>query len=421
MSFTHKNTPPFCIWLIISIGFLCISFNSNAQSQINIGTSYMVINGGTVSAPLYLTIDNGNANALTHSSTGHIITASQYDKIKWNIGTNTGNYIFATGVGATYIPFEYNISSAGTGSGSLTLATWYTLNNAIVPDGGYYICPNENNAINRFWTINLDGYDSSPTATTRFYYNPTELDGIPEALLQAQNGDLEFSCPWGQTKGTVNTSLGYIEVLGITGSSPWKLSDLTDPLPIELLFFKAEWKNSQKNEVLLEWATASETNNDYFEIQRSIDAVHFNTILTVEGSGNSNQIINYSTEDVNPFTEHTSYYRLKQVDFDGNFKYSPIEDIYPYAETNIFSASVYPNPASENISLMINSQDETDAVIFINDNLGRTLYKNSEKINKGNSIMKIDINQFTTGSYILHIVTAKSNVFQIKLIINNNL
>ncbi len=89
------------------------------------------------------------------------------------------------------------------------------------------------------------------------------------------------------------------------------------PLPIELLYFKATPASGQ---VVLEWATATEINNEYFTIERSIDGVNWDVISFETGAGNSNYTLNYSFTDEFP-AEGVSYYRLKQTDFDGKFEY----------------------------------------------------------------------------------------------------
>ncbi|MDG1475608.1 MAG: BNR-repeat neuraminidase N-terminal domain-containing protein, partial [Vicingaceae bacterium] len=88
-------------------------------------------------------------------------------------------------------------------------------------------------------------------------------------------------------------------------------------LPIELLSYSVACTG---NTVQLDWITASELNNDYFTIERSVDAINFEAIATVDGSGNSSSIHNYSWSDDNPING-TVYYRLKQTDFNGAFEY----------------------------------------------------------------------------------------------------
>lgn len=95
-------------------------------------------------------------------------------------------------------------------------------------------------------------------------------------------------------------------------------------LPIELLYFSGAQKSCKQN--ILSWATATETNNDHFEIERSLDAINFETIKKILGATNSLETKQYTYIDFNPELG-INYYRLKQVDINGEFTYAPIIDI----------------------------------------------------------------------------------------------
>lgn len=105
----------------------------------------------------------------------------------------------------------------------------------------------------------------------------------------------------------------------------------TTPLPIELINFNV---NSENDIVHINWKTLTETNNDYFEVQRSLDGKTWKTISKVKGAGNSNDIIDYEEIDRSPYPG-ISYYKLKQVDYDGKSEeFGPISvevdfDFYP--------------------------------------------------------------------------------------------
>ena len=111
-------------------------------------------------------------------------------------------------------------------------------------------------------------------------------------------------------------------------------------LPIELVHFSA--KPSNQGVVELSWQTASETNNDYFTIERSLNAVRYEEVTRIDGANNSNHPINYSAVDARPYGG-VSYYRLKQTDFDGTFSYSPIVSVnVPLGDAP--TMRMYPNP-----------------------------------------------------------------------------
>jgi hypothetical protein len=112
------------------------------------------------------------------------------------------------------------------------------------------------------------------------------------------------------------------------------------PLPVELLDFDATPK---KGHVLIEWATATETGNKAFEVQRSADGSVYTSIARVEGEGTSVQAHHYSLKDEDPL-KGLSYYRLKQIDRDGELNYSKPVAVR-YRGKDRLRATLYPNPS----------------------------------------------------------------------------
>lgn len=115
----------------------------------------------------------------------------------------------------------------------------------------------------------------------------------------------------------------------------------TGILPVELVDFKGIGL-SDKN--VLSWSTESERNNDYFLVQRSLDAVNFETVGKLEGAGNSNGLLNYSLDDEKTRLGIT-YYRLQQYDFDGTVENSEIIAINRESDKSEITF-VYPNPTN---------------------------------------------------------------------------
>lgn len=127
--------------------------------------------------------------------------------------------------------------------------------------------------------------------------------------------------------------------------------DCSIVLPVEFLDFNASVKTSA---IELTWKTASETNNDYFTIERSIDGIHFFPLAFADGNGNSNEIVRYFYTDENPY-QGLAYYRIKQTDFDGKSDYSQVLPI-DFMDQKLPWLNVYPSPATDFIHV---STDET--------------------------------------------------------------
>jgi hypothetical protein len=164
-------------------------------------------------------------------------------------------------------------------------------------------------------------------------------------------------------------------------------------LPIELLSF---YGNNQGKINMLYWTTASQTNNDYFTLEHSVDAQNFDGIGTVNGAGTSSQKMSYSLPDNNPYP--ITYYRLKQTDFDGKFTYSQMISI---AINSIDIISIYPNPSSTTISYIISSMEDTQVKIDLIDVLGRSIVTQTQSVLQGINNFSLSVSNLSDGSYLL--------------------
>ena len=161
-------------------------------------------------------------------------------------------------------------------------------------------------------------------------------------------------------------------------------------LPIELLSFTGR---SQGNYNLLQWTTASETQNKGFEIERSSDGVRFEKIGFVAGNGTTSTKQDYRFKDESP--NGLVYYRLKQLDFDGRFEYSKIIAIDSKGEK---VASVFPNP-STGIFTITGIEDTEDETFTLINSIGQTLSINVQ--NNG----QMDMSAFPSGVYYLRVAS----------------
>jgi type IX secretion system substrate protein len=148
-------------------------------------------------------------------------------------------------------------------------------------------------------------------------------------------------------------------------SGPSTITEAGGVLPIKLLFFKAKVANRN---VVLEWATSTEENFDYFSLERSIDGKEFIEIAQIQGVGDSYQRVDYNYLDEFPL-QGRSYYRLRSVDFDG---YTEIFD-YVMVEVEGISVdfNIYPNPISSGkFSIKTNFESENDVELLVYNSLG---------------------------------------------------
>lgn len=187
--------------------------------------------------------------------------------------------------------------------------------------------------------------------------------------------------------------IDQIELTGTGGS-----------LPVELVHFDL---NKTKEAVQLEWITRLERNNFGFEIQRSYDNSHWENIGFVEGSGNTNDRMEYSFVDLHP-VEGIIYYRLKQIDFDGSFEHLPVRSIR-WLKSNEEKLTVYPNPYSTNFEIKGIDQKSIKKILLVN-NQGTVLFSG----NKIQQLQSISTN-LGSGQYYL-MITTLSDQHRIKLV-----
>lgn len=228
-----------------------------------------------------------------------------------NIGST---YLFPIGDLNEYTPIAVSLTSASLTGATLTGKLYGNSHPNIVSSTNY---------IGRYWSVEPNGI-SNPLYNVEYSYSSSDIFGSEAFLFPAKynvggwQSCLESSSNAMIGNGSVNTVTNTLSWSGITTFSDFTGIGNGTALPIELLSFTAEPIDKT---VSLKWITASESNNSHFIIERSRNTNTIEEIARVEGAGYSNIIRNYQTLDEKPL-DGISYYRLKQIDFDGQFSYS---------------------------------------------------------------------------------------------------
>ncbi|TRX57710.1 hypothetical protein FNH22_14965 [Fulvivirga sp. M361] len=223
--------------------------------------------------------------------------------------------------------------------------------NLSIESGGVAVVGGDTNGFGNF-NININGGDLVLAgAVTNINFVTTN-----------GNGHFYVFDPTPNISGNVNGSNGQETENDLLNNNPDLFSLVTGQvLPVELTLFTA---TGEAREIILNWRTASEWNNDYFEVQRSDNGLDFSEIGLVGGSGTVQETISYQFIDTSPLNG-INYYRLKQYDFDGAFEYSPV--IRSFFDTNRTGIHVFPNPAAEQLQITLDDR-------FINTNVRLELY-----------------------------------------------
>lgn len=194
----------------------------------------------------------------------------------------------------------------------------------------------------------------------------------------------------------------YIQqkVLGLTANlDPCDLSTncRQGVLPVTLLYFTGERLDHEN--VLLKWETGGEVNNDYFQLERTLNpGVGFETVGTIKGRGTTSSNMSYQSVDRNDYNTYT-YYRLKQVDLDGKFHHSTIISVKGGDGPLVVTA--FPNPGQvKHIRFKISGLRQTSgAIISVYDIQGKIIYQNLNLIVSPEQDVKLDLPNVPAGKY----------------------
>lgn len=198
-----------------------------------------------------------------------------------------------------------------------------------------------------------------------------------------------------------------------TGETAWP-SSLQNPLPVEFLFFEADFENGV---VLLKWATATEVNNDRFSIERSQDGVAFTEVGQVLGYGNSKERLDYQYTDETASGDFSgeAYYRLKQLDYDGRHEYSEIAMVL-IGPLEAKLSNIKPNPFESHLSMSLIAAKEEEIKVDIYDMDGRKMFTEQMSVNKGVNLVEVGyLDQIPEGIYFVN-VTGSEFAFRERIV-----
>ncbi|MFM9944467.1 MAG: T9SS type A sorting domain-containing protein [Bacteroidia bacterium] len=298
---------------------------------------------------------------------------------------------------------------------------------AIVPLGGLLAC----NFIHVAGDINSSGGGSNPGAP--YPQGPRYINGTGALITNGSdfNGGGFFTGYW-LTTGSPDIAPGNVQPYGKTGSlsnaifvggwysktTEFSMTSGTSgvyvnvqtALPVTWLSILA--LRNETGKVNINWATATEINNDYFTIEKSTDNRNFNEIGVVEGAGNKNSMSKYVFEDANPGAG-TIYYRIKQTDFNGEFAYSAIVALNPGKLLN--NVTMNPNPASSNVTITWDAGIREKLTLNITDLAGVVIL--SEPLSTSNNIHYLNIQDMNNGLYLINIVSNNDMVYRSRIVV----
>ncbi|MDA8980205.1 Ig-like domain-containing protein [Chitinophagales bacterium] len=288
--------------------------------------------------------------------------------------------------------------------------------------------------IGRYWNVSLLSGSLSTTVDVRFFVDPAEVtqaENEATAFLNNTaaatnmtaltffktvsstfdpatslvNGEFTFAPAYlPYTTGTLN-GVNYYELTGLTsfsgGTGGFSVNDSGSPLPVELLEFNVSTVDNRF--IRLDWATASEINNDGFEVLRSTDGVNFERIAWIGGNGNSTEINEYVFNDRGVDKGITYYYQLKQIDYDGQYEYFDVKSARLDGKTTFTVGALVPNPSKGNSVVAVQVETISGEVLTLDiyDRIGAKVKSMTYVLYAAENGLDIDISDLEEGTYFL--------------------
>lgn len=264
-------------------------------------------------------------------------------------------------------------------------------------------------SINEHWI--LDRVNGSSNVTVTLFWNKFRHGGVTSLVdMRVARWSGSQWANHGNGNVTGNETAGSVtSSAAITDFSPFTLgsSNTLNPLPVSLISFDATPVNQS---VKVVWATSNELNNDRYIVEKSYNGTEWSAIGTVKGLGNSNSVAQYSFIDAQPQLG-IQYYRLKQVDLNGEFAYSEIKPV-AFNHNQHIQVSLFPNPANNQVNINLPSNENMDAKLTVFNALGQVVLELS---NLSATNFSFDCSNFETGIYNLEL-SFDGNVQHVKFL-----
>ncbi len=375
-------------------------FPAGSYYKVEVNNTAGVNLGGNVVVNDSLIFTNGNLSLGSNDLTANLVagtTSARYIVTNGtgtlniqNIGISgkTGNIIFPVGV-STYNPVVLNNTGTADEFRVRAIDSVTANYSGSIPTGTKIT----NNAVNRTWHISEVNPGGS-NATVILQWNTTdELSGFTRGncFVSHYNGTTWMNAtstaalgsnPFTQTRS------------GITSFSPFGVGSGAT-LPVEMLGFTAD---AAGNDAVLNWSTASEINNDHFEVLRSVDGKAFETIARVKGSGTTQLTSSYLFTDKNAVSVgQVLFYVIRQVDFSGASSMSNVQTVTFISKLNN-QMVVMPNPFLNDLTISSATKIQS---VKLTDMSGKEINANVVYINP-QTISIIGMGNLRTGIYFLH-------------------
>ena len=398
----------------------------NTTGTITLGKSItvndsLVLKKGIVQAGDYnITVANG-AKITAYSSKSFIVTNGKGSLVINSIGSTGTTTAVSFPVGTTVTSYTpVTVKNTGT-TDAFSVRVYekmydkYGSDNLPSSDAIEY---NANN-VRKTWLVE-EGTAGGSNVTLTLQWNALdEANGFDRSNSYIAH---YTSSLWQKNKPSTPTGSDpyVLSLSGISSFSPFGVGDANASLPVEMTSFSV---TKEQNIARLEWETATEINNDRFEVERSTDAKQWEKIGSVPGNGttSSKEDYDYVDHDVEILTDKIIYYRLKQVDYNGKFEYSDIKKLQlGSAETGNVNKDfrLWYNPSDQKIYADIENPNGAIMQATLINMAGKVISQQSIAADQNQIKMNFDMTSLANGVYSV-IVEGNGDPKSLKIIKTN--
>jgi len=357
------------------------SFNFNGSNKT------VVLGANTLTANYFI-----GANATNRVKTNGA------GKLKMNIG-NASSLSFPVG-NTAYNPVTITNNTGNTDAFSVRVLDEVYVN-------GYSGTVISTPRVKRTWDISKTYANSGTGVGFIFNWNAGEDVNITAPLLNHHNGT-----DWDAQNGANSYTAYSLNYFSYTGTfSPFAISSVNNPLPVELTSFQANCIGEGKSEIT--WTTASEHNSSYFDLQKSRDGYNWETFEVISAAGHSNNTVNYSIVDNNSSNE-ISYYKLQQFDIDGAMKEYDTISVSCSSIAEQLDVNVYPNPSNQSFTVSMELENESSVTMIIYDINGSQVFSKVLNGDKGSNNVFIDDLTLKSGFYYIYLGDESGKTITVK-------
>jgi hypothetical protein len=277
---------------------------------------------------------------------------------------------------------------------------------------------NSNEGIFRVFKI-TPANNSSLNASLRFYYDASELNGIAESDLRMFRSELGTDGTWFFAGGTVNAADNYVELSGILDFSYWTLGSVSAQIPVELVSFAAVPTNEN---VLLKWKTATETSNYGFDVERRLfddtKTSQWVKLGFVPGNGTTTEPKEYSFIDYS-ILAGVYEYRIKQIDYSGDFSYSEIVKVeVNNIPVNFALHQNFPNPFNPSTTIKFEIPQAVKVNISVFNSIGQKVATIIDRnLEAGRYTETFDASGLPSGTFIYRMTAGVSTIIKKMLLL----